>query len=182
MSAPPTNKRDSARRSVLVPTNLVSTKDGVTVRARIDATLPVSDVIRQLCLNLKVQEPPLLFALRDDQDELVTDDNLRRMIRDKANLKLVSSPVIEATEILDRIRGSDKESLKHALFSLQKYIREHEFTQEFLKRDGLRELLNTIDTSTGNTLAYALTSMQNLMEHEYGWDNLQPGFILRVSP
>lgn len=49
----------------------------------------VSDVIRQLCLNLKVQEPPLLFALRDDQDELVTDDNLRRIIRDKANLKLV---------------------------------------------------------------------------------------------
>ncbi|KAG8693718.1 hypothetical protein FRC09_010339 [Ceratobasidium sp. 395] len=180
MSAPQTNKRDSARRSVLVPTNLVSTKDGVTVRARIDATLPVSDVIRQLCLNLKVQEPPLLFALRDDRDELVTDDNLRRMIRDKANLKLVSSPVIEATEILDRLHGSDKESLKHALFSLQKYIREHEFTQEFLKRDGLRELLNTIDTSTGNTLAYALTSMQNLMEHEYGWDNLQPSFILRI--
>ncbi|KAG8735510.1 hypothetical protein FRC10_010425 [Ceratobasidium sp. 414] len=96
--------------------------------------------------------------------------------------RLVSSPVIEATEILDRIRGSDKESLKHALFSLQKYIREHEFTQEFLKRDGLRELLNTIDTSTGNTLAYALTSMQNLMEHEYGWDNLQSSFILRNGP
>ncbi|QRV88985.1 engulfment and cell motility-like protein [Ceratobasidium sp. AG-Ba] len=181
MSTPQANKHDTARpRSVLVPTNLVSTKDGVTVRARIDASLPVSDVIRQLCINLKVQEPPLLFALRDDQDELVTDDNLRRMIRDKANLKLVSSPVIEATEILERLHGSDKESLKHALFSLQKYIREHEFTQEFLKRDGLRELLKTIDTSTGNTLAYALTSMQNLMEHEYGWDNLQSSFILRI--
>lgn len=181
MSNPQTNKHESVRpRSVLVPTNLVSTKEGVTVRARIDPTLSVSDVIRQLCLNLKVQEPPLLFALRDDQDELVTDDNLRRIIRDKANLKLVSSPVIEATEILDRLHGADKESLKHALFSLQKYIREHEFTQEFLKRDGLRELLGAIDTNTGNTLAYALTSMQNLMEHEYGWDNLQPGFILRI--
>ncbi|CAE6446412.1 unnamed protein product [Rhizoctonia solani] len=136
------SKHDSARpRSVLVPTNLVSTKDGVTVRARIDPTLPVTDVIRQLCISLKIQEPPLLFALRDDRDELVTDDNLRRMIRDKANLKLVSSPLIEATEILDRLHAADKESIKHALFSLQKYIREHEFTQEFLKRDGLRELL-----------------------------------------
>lgn len=37
--------------------------------------------------------------------------------------RLVSSPVIEATEILDRLHGADKESLKHALFSLQKYIR-----------------------------------------------------------
>ncbi|CAE6413156.1 unnamed protein product [Rhizoctonia solani] len=175
------SKRDSARpRSVLVPTNLVSTKDGVTVRARIDPTLPVTDVIRQLCISLKIQEPPLLFALRDDRDELVTDDNLRRMIRDKANLKLVNSPILEATEILDRLHAADKESVKHALFSLQKYIREHEFTQEFLKRDGLRELLGTIESSTGNTLAYALTSMQNLMEHDYGWDHLQPSFILRI--
>ncbi|CAE6382093.1 unnamed protein product [Rhizoctonia solani] len=174
-------KHDSTRpRSVLVPTNLVSTKDGVTVRARIDPTLPVTDVIRQLCISLKIQEPPLLFALRDDRDELVTDDNLRRMIRDKANLKLVSSPVIEATEILDRLHAADKESVKHALFSLQKYIREHEFTQEFLKRDGLRELLGIIESSSGNTLAYALTSMQNLMEHDYGWDNLQSNFILLI--
>lgn len=37
--------------------------------------------------------------------------------------RLVSSPVIEATEILDRLQGADKQSLKHALFSLQKYIR-----------------------------------------------------------
>ncbi|CAE6428889.1 unnamed protein product [Rhizoctonia solani] len=102
------------------------------------------------------------------------------MIRDKANLKLVSSPVIEATEILDRLHAADKESVKHALFSLQKYIREHEFTQEFLKRDGLRELLGTIESNSGNTLAYALTSMQNLMERDYGWDNLQPSFVLRI--
>ncbi|CUA68886.1 hypothetical protein RSOLAG22IIIB_08133 [Rhizoctonia solani] len=174
-------KHDSTRpRSVLVPTNLVSTKDGVTVRARIDPTLPVTDVIRQLCISLKIQEPPLLFALRDDRDELVTDDNLRRMIRDKVNLKLVSSPAIEATEILDRLHAANKEPVKHALFSLQKYIREHEFTREFLKRDGLRELLGTIETSSGNTLAYALNSMQNLMEHDYGWDSLQPSFILRI--
>ncbi|CAE6401890.1 unnamed protein product [Rhizoctonia solani] len=102
------------------------------------------------------------------------------MIRDKANLKLVSSPVIEATEILDRLHAADKESVKHALFSLQKYIREHEFTQEFLKRDGLRELLGIIESSSGNTLAYALASMQNLMEHDYGWDNLQSDFILLI--
>ncbi|GAB1518161.1 hypothetical protein RhiTH_001220 [Rhizoctonia solani] len=89
------------------------------------------------------------------------------MIRDKANLKLVSSPVIEATEILDRLHAADKES-------------EHEFTHEFLKRDGLRELIGAIENSSGNTLAYALTSMQNLMENDYGWDNLQSNFILLI--
>ena len=73
----------------LVPTNSVTTKDGTTVRARIDPTLAVDDVIRQLCGNLKIKDPPVLYALRDDADELVTDDNLRKKILGKVNLKYV---------------------------------------------------------------------------------------------
>ena len=78
-----------ARSGNLVPTNTVTTKDGTVVRARIDPTLAVDDVIRQLCLNLKIQDPPVLYALRDDADELVTDDNLRKKIKGKVNLKCV---------------------------------------------------------------------------------------------
>ena len=74
-------------RAALVPTNSVTTKDGQVVRARIDPQLAVDDVIRQLCLNLKIQDPPVLYALRDDADELVTDDNLRRMIKGRVPLK-----------------------------------------------------------------------------------------------
>jgi hypothetical protein len=73
----------------LVPTNHVTTKDGITVRARIDPTLTVDDVIRQLCISLKLADPPARYALRDDADELVTNDNLRKMIRTKRDLKLV---------------------------------------------------------------------------------------------
>lgn len=71
----------------LVPTNTVSTADGVTLRARIDPTLTVDDVVRQLCLNLKIKEPHSNFALRDELDELVTNDNLRKKIKGKVNLK-----------------------------------------------------------------------------------------------
>lgn len=71
----------------LVPTNNVSTGDGLTVRARIDPTLTVDDVVKQLCINLKIKEPPANFALRDETDELVTNDNLRKKIRAKVNLK-----------------------------------------------------------------------------------------------
>ena len=67
-----------------------------------------------------------------------------------------------------------------ALFSLQKYIREEVFANEFLNRDGLRELLSVIASSRGNTLAYALTALQNLMELPYGWSSVQPQFILEV--
>lgn len=72
---------------MLVPTNTVTTKDGQTVRARIEPSLAVDDVIRQLCVNLKIQEPPVMFALRDENDELVTDDNLRRKIKERVKLK-----------------------------------------------------------------------------------------------
>jgi engulfment and cell motility protein 1 len=40
-------------------------------------------------MNLKIIGNPLLFALRDaaEGEELVTDENLRKKIRDKAPLK-----------------------------------------------------------------------------------------------
>lgn len=79
----------------LVPTNTVSTRDGTTVRVRIDPALAVDDVIRQLCLNLKIEEPAVLFALRDEMDELVTDDNLRKKIKEKVSLKWVYLPCFE---------------------------------------------------------------------------------------
>jgi engulfment/cell motility protein 1 len=75
------------KSGALVPTNNVTTKDGLTVRARIDPTLTVDDVVRQLCINLKIKDAPSNFALRDETDELVTNDNLRKKIKTKVNLK-----------------------------------------------------------------------------------------------
>jgi hypothetical protein len=71
----------------LVPTNNVTTKEGTTVRVRIDVTLTVDEVIRQLVINLKLKDPANHYALRNEADELVTDDNLRKNIKAKANLK-----------------------------------------------------------------------------------------------
>lgn len=84
---PTTNGSTPAKSSGLIPTNTVTTKEGVTVKARIDPTLAVDDVVRQLCINLKIKDPPGMFALRDDTDELVTNDNLRKKIKSKANLR-----------------------------------------------------------------------------------------------
>lgn len=70
----------------LVPTNHVTTLEGVTVRARIDPTLTVDDVVKQLCSSLK-KEPASNYALRDDLDELVTNDNLRKKIKGRVGLK-----------------------------------------------------------------------------------------------
>lgn len=80
----------SQGKPALVPTNNVTTADGITVRTRIDPTLTVEDVMKQLCVSLKIKEPPSYFALRDEADELVTNDNLRKKIKNKVNLKYIT--------------------------------------------------------------------------------------------
>lgn len=78
---------NGTRTGALVPTNNVTTVEGLTVRTRIDPTLTVDDVVKQLCVNLKIKESPSHFALRDEADELVTNDNLRKKIKNRSNLK-----------------------------------------------------------------------------------------------
>lgn len=131
---------NGASSKTLIPTNSVTTKDGV-VKVRIDPTLMVADVVKQLVANLQIKQPPSNFALRDDDDELVTNENLRRMIRSKAKLKyvmnipvpdprfipiafrLVNSAAVEAQEIYDKLLLREEKSYRLALFSLQRYLR-----------------------------------------------------------
>ncbi|KDQ61372.1 hypothetical protein JAAARDRAFT_190152 [Jaapia argillacea MUCL 33604] len=178
----PTSSNGASRpkSANLVPTNSITTKDGVTVRARIDPTLTVDEVIKSLCLNLKIKDPAVMFALRDETDELVTNDNLRKKIKSKVGLKLVNAPALEAAEIVEKLSMKDDKTLRLTLFSLQKFIREGQFASEFLQRDGLRELLDVINISHGNTLAYALSAMQNLMDLDRGWSNLDNSFISTI--
>ncbi|KAJ7066643.1 ELMO/CED-12 family-domain-containing protein [Mycena amicta] len=179
-ATPPTSS-NGAPAAPLVPTNTVTTASGLTVRTRIDPVLTVDDVVRQLCLNLKIEDPPSNFALRDDTDELVTNDNLRRKIRAKVNLKLVNAPSREAMETAEKLRlRDDPNTLKMTLFTLQKYIREEQFAQSFINCSGLSDLIDVIFGAHGNTLAYALTAMQNLMELDYGWSSLDDAFIFQV--
>ncbi|KAH9926950.1 ELMO/CED-12 family-domain-containing protein [Fomitopsis serialis] len=174
-----TNGNAPQSKSGLVPTNNVTIKDGMTVRTRIEPTLPVDDVIRQLCVSLQISERPTMFALRDESGELVTNGNLRKKIKGKVNLKLVNAPAIEAAEIVERLMVRDAK-LGLALTSLRKYIKEEQFADEFLNRDGLGELISVINSTHGNQLAYALTAMQNLMELDHGWDSLDETFILKI--
>lgn len=81
------NASSTQAKPKLVPTNSVLLKDGQTVRVRIEATLAVEDVVRQLCISVKIKDPPGMYALRDENDELVTNENLKKKIKGKVNLK-----------------------------------------------------------------------------------------------
>lgn len=137
----PRGALNGASSKTLIPTNSVTTKDGGVVKVRIDPTLMVADVVKQLVANLQIKQPPSNFALRDDDDELVTNENLRKMIRSKAKLKyvvngselgpcfiptsfrLVNSAAVEAQEIYDKLFHREEKSYRLALFSLQRYLR-----------------------------------------------------------
>ncbi|OZJ05804.1 hypothetical protein BZG36_00871 [Bifiguratus adelaidae] len=76
--------------------------------------------------------------------------------------------------------GKDDKVLKIATFSLQKYLKEREFADEFLSRGGLQSLCEIIRSTSGNTLAYALNSLTSLMEHDHGWATLEIDFITYI--
>ncbi|KDN40446.1 hypothetical protein K437DRAFT_291531 [Tilletiaria anomala UBC 951] len=182
--------------------NVVSYRHA-SIKALIDPSLSVSDVVRQLCANshLGVQEPAALYALRDEEnDELITDENLRKKIEESKHFKLCSSPTIEAVEMVEKLSAYRKDDrvLKIATYTLQRLIREAPFASEFLNRGGLTELTNAImsfpldatsvirapvqpATIGVNTLAYALVSCQNLMEtFDDGWEELDGDFISAI--
>jgi engulfment/cell motility protein 1 len=125
-----------------------------------------------------------LFALRDDVDEeLISDGNMARKIEAGRNFKLCSSPIIEAAEMVDKLSSRDEKALKMSTYTLQRLIRDQPFYDEFLRRGGLEELVAiTILLEGGNTLAYTLTCIQNLIECcDEKWEVLDARFIRKVS-
>ncbi|KAI8342715.1 ELMO/CED-12 family-domain-containing protein [Chlamydoabsidia padenii] len=101
-----------------------------------------------------------------------TAEKLVNRMSTGANL---SDPIISTST------SKDDKVLKMATFSLQKYLKEHDFANEFLERGGLESLCEIIKKASGNTLAYALNSFTSLMEHNTGWDSLSEDFVVEIA-
>ncbi|KAJ3097778.1 hypothetical protein HDU97_004558 [Phlyctochytrium planicorne] len=150
----------------------------ITTECFINPQMPLSDVLKDMAMLLGVKTPWVNYALRfAENDELVSDQSLKRRIKDGDTLLFVSSPAHLASQLVEDLSSEDEQILKRATFSLQKFIKEEEFVDEFISRKGLQKLQDVIITGQGNTLAYALTSLHNLMEHDHGWDKFSSVFI-----
>ncbi|KAL8276486.1 hypothetical protein RQP46_011087 [Phenoliferia psychrophenolica] len=172
-----------APSSAITSPTLYVTYGERSVRARIDREVPLAEIIRQLAAStqLGVSEPPALFALRGKEDgELITDENLGRYLDRGQGFVLTSSPTIEAAEIVEKLASGQASILKLATYSLRTLVKERAFLTEFLARGGLASLQEVIRRATGNTLAYALLSMENLITDDRGWDGLESDFVTRV--
>ncbi|BGO95483.1 hypothetical protein NBRC10512_007738 [Rhodotorula toruloides] len=154
------------------------------VKARIDPEVPLEEIVKQLCASsqLGVKEPAGLFALREREGgELVTEENVREMLEKGTHFTLVSSPMLEAVEMVDKLRSTDPSTLKPAVFTLRTLIRERLFLREYVKRGGVEALQGVIKRASGNTLAYALVCLQGLLElDERGWEGIRRPFVARI--
>ncbi|KAG7530583.1 hypothetical protein FFLO_04946 [Filobasidium floriforme] len=202
--------------------NSVRYRDRV-LKARIDPQLPVRQVIKQLAAAFKTEEPAATLAIRDANDVLVTDENLTIKVMEGDDLKVIASPALEALDTISAMSYAlqplspilpasptrqTQPGLKLSLFKLHSYIKEEEFSHEFMLKGGMQllvKLLSVTDETyqaedasgvqednkisrvdqavsplTGNMLAYALQSFSAILELHIGWETIGPQCIRRL--
>ncbi|KAI8058067.1 ELMO/CED-12 family-domain-containing protein [Syncephalis plumigaleata] len=149
------------------------------IQCLIDLSLPVADIVRNLCLDqLNLPDEPGRYALRLASTlELITDDNIRRKVSYGERIRLVVSPQAEARDMAKQLQANTTSDRKKLIFTLKEAIKEPEFAVEFCRMGGLQIIMDTVRSTTGNSLAYALNSLANLMEHDFGWDQITDDFI-----
>jgi engulfment/cell motility protein 1 len=76
---------------------------------------------------------------------------------------------------------ADSESArKYAVFKLQALLSDPSFADAFIQADGLPALRRCMLDTTGNTQAYALGSLDALLELDMGWDFVDGVVIEKV--
>ena len=129
------------------------------VKVRIDAGVPLKEVIRQLCASsqLSVDGSPAHFALREKTTGvLATEESFPTLLLSGNGFRLVPSPAVEAQEMVENLKATGNRKL--ATFSLRTLLKETEFADQFLLQNGFAVLQQVILQESGNILAYALNS------------------------
>ncbi|KAF2109555.1 ELMO/CED-12 family-domain-containing protein [Lophiotrema nucula] len=87
---------------------------------------------------------------------------------------------ISVPELVERLSSEEESVRKMAVFKLQSAIGDPSFADVFIQEGGLPKLRFLALHSTGNTLAYCLTSLSRLLELDMGWDHITDDLIARI--
>lgn len=88
---------------------------------------------------------------------------------------------VNVSELVARLGAEEESVRKMSVFKLQSAIGDPSFADVFIYEGGLPKLRFLALHSTGNTLAYCLTSLARLLELDKGWDHVTDDLIERVS-
>ncbi|KAF1999429.1 hypothetical protein P154DRAFT_523237 [Amniculicola lignicola CBS 123094] len=87
---------------------------------------------------------------------------------------------VNVPELVERLSSDEESVRKMAVFKLQSVIGDPSFADVFIHEGGLPKLRFLALHSTGNTLAYCLTSLSRLLELDKGWDHVTDDLIRRI--
>ncbi|KAJ3226478.1 hypothetical protein HK099_004788 [Clydaea vesicula] len=130
--------------------------------------------------NLTNKNPNDFILRMYDSNKILTNQNYSSLLplNELNVVKLTFTQKIEAKIMSEQLRNKeDSLQIKKTVFILQKSLMEFEFVEEFIENGGVAGLITVIFAAEGNTLAYALTAILNLWEHDVGWDDLSIEFI-----
>lgn len=87
---------------------------------------------------------------------------------------------VDVPELVDRLGSGEDAVRKMAVFKLQSNIGDPSFAEMFIHEGGLPKLKSLAMNTTGNTLAYSLTSFSRLLEVDKGWEFVEQDLIKRA--
>jgi engulfment/cell motility protein 1 len=86
----------------------------------------------------------------------------------------------DVVTLISGLRSENESARKYAVFKLQGLLSDPSFADAFVQGDGVVSLRDAVMQTTGNTQAYALGSLDKLLELDMGWEGVDILVIEKV--
>ncbi|XP_064016741.1 engulfment and cell motility protein 3 isoform X3 [Pogoniulus pusillus] len=146
-------------------------------------TKPLASVLKDVCDAWSLPNAER-YALQyaDGRQTYITETN-RREIKNGSILRLTTSPGQEAEQLYSKIQSNNLDVKADSLKKLASLSQDITFAQEFINRNGLKQIFSIVEEGkdTGEILAHTLKAFMELMEHDFvSWETLSSAFIKKV--
>ncbi|XP_032606394.3 engulfment and cell motility protein 3 isoform X2 [Taeniopygia guttata] len=146
-------------------------------------TKPLASVLKDVCDAWSLPNAER-YALQyaDGRQTYITESN-RRDIKNGSILRLTTSPDQEAEQLYIGIQSKNADVKTDSLKKLASLSQDVTFAQEFISRNGLKQIYSIVEegNDTGEMLAHTLKAFTELMEHDFvSWENLSTVFIKKI--
>ncbi|NXN27061.1 ELMO3 protein, partial [Nycticryphes semicollaris] len=146
-------------------------------------TKPLASVLKDVCNAWSLPNAEH-YALQyaDGRQTYITESN-RGEIKNGSILRLTTSPDQEAERMYSGIRSNNVDVKTDSLKKLASLSQDVTFAQEFINRNGLKQIFYIVEegNATGEMLAHTLKAFMELMEHDFvSWEALGTDFIKKI--
>ncbi|XP_025969014.1 engulfment and cell motility protein 3 isoform X2 [Dromaius novaehollandiae] len=144
---------------------------------------PLASVLKDICDVWSLPNAER-YALQyaDGRQTYITESN-RGEIKNGSILWLTTSPDQEAEGLYNGIQSNNLDVKSDSLKRLASLSQDVTFAQEFINRNGLKQIFSIVEegNDVGEILAHTLKAFMELMEHDFvSWETLSAAFIKKI--